>query len=94
MAKKSTNGQQQNTISLKSTKEENKHLTTLSKHKHFYDFYMACGEIVNFNHDVQSEILEAYKELVDPYYHYQRTCPVCVAEFLVRVYTWFNQNNK
>jgi hypothetical protein len=55
---------------------------------------MACGEIVNFNHDVQSEILEAYKELVDPYYHYQRTCPVCVAEFLVRVYTWFNQNNK
>lgn len=54
---------------------------------------MACGEIVNFSHDIQKEILTAYRELVDPHYHYQSTCPVCVMEFLVRVYSWFNQNN-
>jgi len=54
---------------------------------------MGCGEIVNFNHDIQSEILIAYKELVDPHYHYQNTCPVCVAEFLVRVYNWYKKNN-
>ena len=93
MAKKSTSGQQQTTTSLKSITEENKHLTTLSNHKHFYDFYMSCCEIVNFSHEVQSEILTAYRELADPHYHYQSTCPVCVAEFLVRVYNWYNQNN-
>lgn len=92
MARKSTNGQQQTTTYLKSTKEENKHLTTLSKHKHFYEFYMGCGEIVNFSHEIQNEILTAYRELADPNYHYQNTCPVCVAEFLVRVYNWYNQN--
>ena len=54
---------------------------------------MACGEIVNFNHEIQSEILTAYRELAEPHYHYQNTCPVCVAEFLVRVYNWYNQNN-
>lgn len=54
---------------------------------------MACGEIVNFSHEVQSEILTAYRELAEPHYHYQNTCPVCVAEFLVKVYNWYNKNN-
>jgi len=55
---------------------------------------MSCGEIVNFHHHIQNEILIAYKELVDPNYHYQNTCPICVLEFLVKVYSWFNENNK
>jgi hypothetical protein len=49
---------------------------------------MRTGEVVNFWHHVQEEILNAYK-VEFPHYHYQRTCPVCVAEFLVRVYTWY-----
>jgi hypothetical protein len=55
---------------------------------------MACSEVVNFSHDIQSEILTAYRELVDPHYRYNSSCPVCVVEFLVRVYSWYNQNNK
>jgi hypothetical protein len=51
---------------------------------------MQNGEIVNFWHDVQNEILEAYR-VEFPHYHYQRTCPVCVAEFLVKVYTWYEK---
>jgi hypothetical protein len=52
---------------------------------------MQTGEIVNFHHHIQNEILEAFK-LEHPHYHYQRTCPVCVANFLVTVYNWYNQN--
>lgn len=55
---------------------------------------MSCGEIVNFSHDIQKEILTAYRELADPHYHYQSTCPVCVVEFLVRVYSWYNNYNE
>lgn len=69
--------------------EENPHLKTLSNHKHIYDLYMKCGEIVNFHHHIQAEILEAYRSH-DPHYHYQNTCPVCVAEFLVTAYKWYN----
>ena len=47
---------------------------------------MACGEIVNFSHDIQKEILTAYRDLFDQHYHYQITCPVCVIEFFVRFY--------
>ena len=90
MARKSTNGQSQSTTLSTSTKVEKQHLTILSKHKHYYDFYMRTGEVVNFWHHVQEEILNAYK-VEFPHYHYQRTCPVCVAEFLVRVYTWYEK---
>lgn len=70
-------------------KEEKPHLKILSKHKHYYDFYMRNGEVVNFWHSVQDEILNAYR-VEFPDYTYQRTCPACVAEFLHRVYSWYN----
>jgi len=91
MAKKSTNGQSKIIPLPKSIKKENPSLTILSKHKHFYDFYMQTGEIVNFHHHIQNEIFDAYK-VEHPHYYYQRTCPVCVANFLVTVYNWYNQN--
>lgn len=50
---------------------------------------MKCGEIVNFHHHIQAEVLQAYRSH-DPHYHYQNTCPVCVAEFLVTAYKWYN----
>jgi len=51
---------------------------------------MASQEIVNFSHEIQNEILEAFK-VEHPHYHYQRTCPVCVSNFLVTVYRWYNE---
>lgn len=66
---------------------EGKHLQTLLKHKHIYDLYEKTDEIVGFSHEIQNEVLEAYK-VHDPHYHYQRTCPVCVAQFLHTVYSW------
>ena len=30
------------------------------KHRHYYDFYHKTGEIVNFHHDVQIELLNEY----------------------------------
>ena len=50
---------------------------------------MRNGEVVNFWHSVQDEILNAYR-VEFPDYTYQRTCPACVAEFLHRVYSWYN----
>ena len=37
------------------------------KHRHFYDFYNKTGEIVNFNHDIQKELLDEYSRLKDAY---------------------------
>ena len=68
MAKKSMSGQSKITPLPTLIKKENPSLTILSRHKHFYDFYMQTGEIVNFHHHIQNEILEAFK-LEHPHYH-------------------------
>jgi len=65
---------------------ENNYLEIFAKHKHYYDMFAASGEVVNFNHDVQDELLEAYRGLFDEYYNYSRTCKVCVIEFLMLAY--------
>jgi len=65
---------------------ENNYLAVFAKHKHYYDMFAASGEVVNFNHDVQDELLEAYRGLFDEYYNYSRTCKVCVIEFLMLAY--------
>ena len=74
-----------------STSEEPSYIKVFAKHKHIYDLYYNSSEIVNFNHDIQNELLEAYKQAHDPYYNYNRTCPVCVAEFLTKIYRWYEQ---
>lgn len=90
MAKSSTSGQKKSTTSTPPINNEEKHLQTLLKHKHIFDLYEKTGEVVSFSHEVQNEVLEAYR-VYDPHYHYQRTCPVCVAQFLNTVYTWLNK---
>lgn len=76
-----------------SINSEDKYLQIFAKHRHYYDFFIKAGEIVNFNHDVQSELLEAYRNKVDQYYHYTNTCPACVAEFLINCYKWYDKQN-
>lgn len=49
--------------------------------------------MVNFHHHIQNEVLAAFHALYDPYYHYNRSCPVCVAEFLTRVYQIHDSNS-
>ena len=88
MGRRSKNGQTENTISLKLTSEEENCLTVLSKHKHIYDLFQQTGEIVNFYHEIQNELLDAY-QLIDPHYSYNRSCPACVAEFMVTIYRWY-----
>lgn len=69
-----------------------KYIDILERHKHFYDFYMKTGEIVNFNIDVQNELLYVYRAYKDPYYHLNRSCPVCISEFLKSVYSLYETN--
>ena len=88
MARHSKNGQTESTTSLKLTNEEKNCLTILSKHKHIYDLYEKTEQIVNFHHEIQNELLEAYR-LIDPHYGYNRSCPVCVVEFIVTIYRWY-----
>ncbi len=73
--------------------EGKSYLEVLSKHKHFYDFFIQNGELVNFSHDIQKEILTSYHE-VDPYYHYNNCCPICVIEFLKTVYRHYENEKK
>jgi hypothetical protein len=63
-----------------------------ARHKHFYDFYMQTQMVVNFHYDIQQELLEAYRK-VDPYYHFNNSCPVCVVDFLKTVYNYYNAKN-
>lgn len=71
--------------------EEPNYLKVFAKHKHIYDFYYKSGEMVNFHHDIQDELLAAYREAKDPYYDYNRRCPACVCEFLTTIYRWYEQ---
>jgi hypothetical protein len=89
MARKSTNGQKANTTSATLTQEEELHLTTLSKHKHIFDFYMKTQEIVNFHPHIRLEVVNAYK-FWNPHYHYDDKCPVCIAEMLHTIYSFYN----
>lgn len=82
-------GRKKTTTLPTSTKSEEPYMLIFAKHKHIYDLYYNSGEIVNFSHDIQNELLMAYREAHDQYYNYNRTCPVCVAEFLTLIYRWY-----
>ena len=88
----STNGQLQTTALQMLTESEQRHLETFARHRHIYDLFDRSGELVNFHHHIQAELLEAYRELVDPYYRYSNTCPVCVAEFITTIYRWYDKH--
>lgn len=62
-----------------------KHLEILLRHKHHYDLFIKSGEVVNFNHDIQDELLNVMR-LKIPHYEYNRRCDACVCEFLVLTY--------
>lgn len=63
-------------------------LDTLKKHKHLYDLFIKSGVVVNFNMDIQNELLEIYRT-IDPVYTYNNRCGACVGAFLVNVYKTF-----
>ena len=83
-----------NTTSSKLTLSEDQYLQVFARHKHIWDFFNNTGEMVNFHLHIQQELLEAYQKLHDPYYHYNRTCPVCIAEFIHRIYNWYTEKIK
>ena len=91
-AKGFTSGQSETTTFPTLTSDEPNYLKVFAQHKHIHDFYMKCGELVNFHHHIQKELLDAYREAHDPYYHYNSNCPVCVAEFLTLIYRWYEQH--
>ena len=64
-------------------------LAVLSKHKHYFDLFMKTGELVNFTHEVQNDILAVYQKAA-PGYTYNRGCGACVGAFLFLVYKTFN----
>lgn len=81
-------GQKKNTTIKKLVPSVEKHLEILLRHKHHYDLFMRSGEIVNFNADIQDELLSVIK-LKIPHYDYNRRCDACVCEFLVLTYKQF-----
>ena len=89
-AKRSENGGEKNTTFLTSTPDVAPHLKVLAKHKHIYDFYVHTGELVNFHADIHNEVIEAYR-VVNPHYHYNRSCPACVCDMLKDVYNYYNK---
>ena len=91
MGKNYTNGQRQSIQSMPSTPPVSKHFQTFAAHRHFWEFFQRTGELVNFHHPIQQELLDAYRAEVDAYYHYNNNCAVCVVEFLNKVYRFYNE---
>ena len=89
MAKNSTNGRKKNTTLPTSTQKDVSYLQPFATHRHIYDLYAKCGEIVNFHHAIQKELLDIYVKYADPHYRYNSRCPVCVAEFMHTSYSWY-----
>lgn len=84
-------GRPKGTTSKKLTETVTKYSNPLlDKHRHFYDFYHSTGQVVNFNHDIQAELLAEYRKLVNEYYYYNNNCPVCVIDFLNLIYRWYD----
>ena len=85
---------QQGSITLQTlTKDEPSYLAVFAKHRHIYDLFNRSGEMINFFGDIQDELLIAYREATgDVHYNFTRTCPACIAEFLCRVYNWYDKN--
>lgn len=79
-------GQKKSTALNGTMPPENKHLATFAEHRHIYEFYRKTGEMVGFHHHIQNQLLAAFHALYDPYYHYDRSCPACQADFLTRAY--------
>jgi len=46
--------------------------------------------LVNFSADIHNEVIEAYR-VVNPHYHYNRSCPACVCDMLKDVYNYYNK---
>lgn len=89
-AQRSENGEEKNIICLTLTPDVAPHLKVLQKHKHIYDLYAQTGELVNFSADIHNEVIEAYR-VVNPHYHYNRSCPACVCDMLKDVYNYYNK---
>lgn len=68
--------------------DEPAHVKTLKKYYHHYDLFIKTGELVNFNHDIQDELLQVLR-IKHPGYEYNRRCDACVCEFLVLTYREF-----
>jgi hypothetical protein len=39
---------------------------------------------------VQAELLVYYRALVDPFYHYDRSCSDCKKNFITLAYIWYD----
>jgi len=89
MVKHLANGGEENTTFSTLTPDVEPHLKVLSKHKHIFDLYAQTGELVNFHADIHNEVIEAYR-VVNPHYHYNRSCPACVCDMLKDVYKYYN----
>lgn len=77
-----------------STSEDERHLQTLSEHKHIYDFFINTGELVGFAPHIRGEVAAAYRHW-HPHYQYRESCAACISEMIVTIYRWYeNYTNK
>src|SRR5690606_40162475 len=93
-------GQKRTTTSKTSTKKDtqlspdlSESLQVFARHRHIHDFFQRTHELVNFHLHIQVELLNAYRVLHDPNYHYLTTCPACVAEFITTIYRWYDNSD-
>jgi hypothetical protein len=86
-----TYGKGQCTASLKSTTElEGLYLSVFKRYHPIWERFKKSHELVDFYEYVQAELLVSYRALVDPFYHYDRSCSDCKKNFITLAYIWYD----
>ena len=61
----------------------------IEKHLHHWELYKRTGELVNFHPHIRAELIEVWRKEHDPYFHLNQRCPVCVVEFVNKIFKWY-----
>ena len=67
-----------------------KGLKVFEDHRKIYDLFTQTGEVIDFHKHIQEALLASYIEHADPYYTYNSGCRICVVEFIIKIYAWYD----
>jgi hypothetical protein len=67
-------------------------IETIRKYYPKWELYKKCGEFIGLHPHEINELVDVYRAEVDPYYHFNRSCPECLKEFIVKIFTWHDSH--
>ena len=69
-------------------------IDTLNRQYHRWELYKKCGELIGIPPHEINELIDVWRAEVDPYFHLNRACPICVKEFFKQIFTWYDSRTQ